>query len=114
MGVDKATSVSDTNMAQSQHQYYVYAPSFSASHRVIDPPPHSPPPPPCPPPLLHPCLSSACTRPLRAAALDNKAPLWPDGAVFLLLHSDWLSGAFKSFSCYDEEVGGVGGCRCGV
>lgn len=38
-GVDKATSVSDTNMAQSQHQYYVYAPSFSASHRVIDPPP---------------------------------------------------------------------------
>lgn len=37
-GRDKATSVSDTNMAQSQHQYYVYAPSFSASHRVTDPP----------------------------------------------------------------------------
>lgn len=37
---DKATSVGDTNMAQSQHQYYVCAPSFSASHRVIDPPPH--------------------------------------------------------------------------
>lgn len=38
--IDKATSVSDTNMAQSQHQYYVCAPSFFASHRVIDPPPH--------------------------------------------------------------------------
>lgn len=36
---DKATSVSDTNMALSQHQYHVCAPSFSASHRVIDPPP---------------------------------------------------------------------------
>lgn len=34
--VDKATSVSDTNMAQCQDQYYVYAPSFPASHRVID------------------------------------------------------------------------------
>lgn len=31
---DKATSVSDTNMAQCQHQYYVYAPSLPASHRV--------------------------------------------------------------------------------
>lgn len=37
--MDKATSVSDTNMAQCQHQYYVYAPSFPASHSVIDPPP---------------------------------------------------------------------------
>lgn len=36
---DKATSVSDTIMALSQHQYHVCAPSFSASHRVIDPPP---------------------------------------------------------------------------
>lgn len=64
-GVDKATSVSDTNMAQCQDQYYVYAPSFPASHRVIDLPP--------PPPFLRPSLSSACTRPLPAAILDNRA-----------------------------------------
>lgn len=37
-GVDKATSVSDTNMAPSQHQYYVCAPSFSASHGAVEPP----------------------------------------------------------------------------
>lgn len=66
-GGDKATSVSDTNMAQCQDQYYVYAPSFPASHRVIDPPPHTH------PPSLGPSLSSACTRPLPAAILDNRA-----------------------------------------
>lgn len=37
----KATSVRDTNVARCQDQYYVYAPSFPASHRVIDPPPFS-------------------------------------------------------------------------
>lgn len=61
----KATSVRDTNVAQCQDQYYVYAPSFPASHRVIDLLPY--------PPFLHPCLSSACTRSLRAAILDNGA-----------------------------------------
>lgn len=76
-GVDKATSVRDTNMAGSQHQYYVYAPSFSASHRVIDPPP-------CPAsfPLPCPSLSSACSHSLKAAILAKKVVVWPDGVVF--------------------------------
>lgn len=76
-GVDKATSVRDTNMAGSQHQYYVYAPSFSASHRVIDPPPC-----PAPLPLPRPSLSSACSHSLKAAILAKKVVVWPDGAVF--------------------------------
>lgn len=74
--IDKATSVSDTNMAQSQHQYYVCAPSFSASHRVIDPPP-------CPAPFPFPvqvCPLPALT--LKAAILAEKVVVWPDGAVF--------------------------------
>jgi len=76
---DKATSVSDTNVAQSQHQDDVCAPSFSASHRVIDPPPFSP-----PPPSLFPV--QVC--PLPALALSKllfwlkEVVVWPDGAVF--------------------------------
>lgn len=63
--VDKGTSVSDTNMAQSQQKYYVCAPSFSATHQVIDPPPHTacfpfphPPSGVCPLPTL--TLSQSC------------------------------------------------------
>lgn len=80
-GRDKATSVSDTNMAQSQHQYYVYAPSFSASHRVTDPP-H----PPATRPAPIPSPVQVCPQP--ALSLSEllfwlkKAVVWPDGAVF--------------------------------
>lgn len=87
MGVDKATSVSDTNMAQCQHQYYVCAPSFSASHRVTDPPPLSP----YPLPFPRPSLSFACTHSLKAAILAEKVVVWPDGAVFS--SESTLSGA---------------------
>lgn len=64
---DKATSVSDTNMAQCQQQYYVYAPSFSASHRATALHlPHLTLPP------AHPSASSACTQTLSAAILAYK------------------------------------------
>lgn len=89
-GRDKATSVSDTNMAQSQHQYYVYAPSFSASHRVTDPP-H----PPATRPAPIPSPIQVCPQP--ALSLSEllfwlkKAVVWPDGAVFS--SSSTLSGS---------------------
>lgn len=76
-GVDKATSVSDTNMAQSQHQYYVCAPSFSASHRVIEPPS-------CPAPSPFP--NQVC--PLLALTLSKllfwlqEVVVWSDRAAF--------------------------------
>lgn len=87
-GEDKATSVSDTNMAQSQHQYYVCAPSFSASHRAIDPPP----PRLAPFPFPGPSLSFACTLPLSQSCYSGrKVVVWLDGAAFS--SDSTLSGA---------------------
>lgn len=67
---DKATSVSDTNMAQCQQQYYVYAPSFSASHRATAL--HLPHLTRLTLPPAHPSASSACTQTLSAAILAYK------------------------------------------
>lgn len=75
-GEDKATSVSDTNMAQCQHQYYVYAPSFSASHRVTALHlPH------CPTSPFHPPIQ---VRPLPALRLSQLL-FWPVKAALRLL-----------------------------
>lgn len=95
--IDKATSVSDTNMAQGQHQYYVCAPSFSASHRVIDPPPVALPPFPFP--------VQVC--PLPALTLSEllfwlkEVVVWPDGAVFSSFYSIWLSGGGRLVGAFE-------------
>lgn len=75
-------------MAPSQHQYYVYAPSFSASHGAIDPPPS-----PCPlfPFSVQVRPLPALSLSLKAAILAEKVVVWPDGAIFA--SDSTLSGA---------------------
>lgn len=105
-GVDKATSVSDTNMAPSQHQYYVCAPSFSASHGAVEPPSLArarPAPFPFPTePVL--CLHSALSKLLFWL---KEVVVWPDGSVF-------SSDSTLSGSVGRMLVGALSGFKSGV
>ena len=109
-GVDKATSVSDINMAQGQRQYYVYAPSFSASNRVIDPPTTT-----TLSPSLSPSKSVLCLHSLSLSCYfgwgSSGLAWW--GCVFFPLYSvsvgRRLLGAFECFKSGTVESGG-GSC----
>lgn len=112
---DKATSVSDTNMAPSQHQYHVCAPSFSASHEWLTLPLALP-------PSLSPSKSVLCLHSLsQSCYFGSKGgglAWW--GSVFFLIQpcvAQWGGGWLELWSGFKsgiEERRGGRGSSAGV